>query len=71
MVKFLHRAHPPQFVVGGNTMNPEKGVHLGEDQLLRAVLDEADLSPLYLDITGEARFVLNEEFMEFVVPFLL
>lgn len=37
---------------------------------MQATLSYTAFSPLHLDITGEAHLVLDEEFMEFVVPFL-
>ena len=57
---------------------PEKGVttvarKMWEDQQLMAdvsFFEENALSPIHLDITGESYPVLDEEFMEFVVPLL-
>ncbi len=57
---------------------PEKGVprlarEVREDERLMAevrVLEEYALSPLHLEITGTSYWVLDEEFMDFVVPSL-
>lgn len=57
---------------------PEKGVarlarEIWEDERFMgdvSLLEENALSPIHQDITGEDYPVLDEEFMEFVVPSL-